>query len=43
MDHSMKTAMVCVDNILKNKQDKENIWSVNTEQSYHEEKDEKTN
>ena len=43
MDHSMKTAMVCVDNILKNKLDKENIWSDNTEQSYHEVKDEKVN
>ena len=37
-DHSMLTAMVAVDNIAANRKDKENIWSVNTEQDYHEEK-----
>jgi protoporphyrinogen oxidase len=37
-DHSMLTAMVAVDNIADGLTDKENIWSVNTEQEYHEEK-----
>ena len=37
-DHSMLTAMVAVDNILDGRTDKANIWSVNTEQEYHEEK-----
>jgi hypothetical protein len=37
-DHSMLTAMVAVDNIASGSTDKENIWSVNTEQEYHEEK-----
>ena len=37
-DHSMLTAMVAVDNIASGSIDKENIWSVNTEQEYHEEK-----
>ncbi|NUM35476.1 MAG: NAD(P)/FAD-dependent oxidoreductase [Candidatus Brocadiae bacterium] len=37
-DHSMLTAMVAVENILQNIEDKENIWQVNTEQEYHEEK-----
>jgi protoporphyrinogen oxidase len=37
-DHSMLTAMVAVDNIVAGRTDKENIWSVNTEQDYHEEK-----
>jgi protoporphyrinogen oxidase len=37
-DHSMLTAMVAVDNIAGNLSTKENIWSVNTEQEYHEEK-----
>jgi len=37
-DHSMLTAMVSVDNIEKGIVDKDNIWSVNTEQEYHEEK-----
>lgn len=35
-DHSMLTAMLAVDNI-KNEKDPNNIWSVNTERSYHEE------
>ncbi|NQV61847.1 MAG: hypothetical protein HQ502_19425, partial [Alphaproteobacteria bacterium] len=38
MDHSMLTAMVAVDNIIAEKVDKANIWSVNTEAEYHEEK-----
>ena len=37
-DHSMLTAMVAVDNIASGSVDKENVWSVNTEQEYHEEK-----
>ncbi|MBI3633047.1 MAG: NAD(P)/FAD-dependent oxidoreductase [Candidatus Vogelbacteria bacterium] len=37
-DHSMLTAMVAVDNIIAGVEDKENIWSVNTEQDYHEKK-----
>ena len=40
MDHSMKTAMVCVNNIINNISDKEDIWNVNTDESYHEEKNE---
>lgn len=38
-DHSMLTAMVSVDNILAGRLDKRNIWEVNTEEEYHEEKD----
>ena len=37
-DHSMLTAMTSVDNIIEGRTDKSNIWSVNTEQEYHEEK-----
>jgi protoporphyrinogen oxidase len=37
-DHSMLTAMVAVDNIAAGITDKSNIWSINTEQEYHEEK-----
>jgi protoporphyrinogen oxidase len=37
-DHSMLTAMTAVDNIVNGVSSKENIWSVNTEQDYHEEK-----
>ena len=37
-DHSMLTAMTAVDNILKGQTDKENIWAVNTEMEYHEER-----
>lgn len=39
MDHSMVTAFETVDNILKGRKDKENIWAVNTEKSYHETKE----
>lgn len=37
-DHSMLTAMVAVDNIIAGEEGKENIWAINTEQEYHEEK-----
>jgi len=37
-DHSMLTAMVAVDNIAAGRTDKANIWAVNTEMEYHEEK-----
>jgi protoporphyrinogen oxidase len=37
-DHSMLTAMVAVDNIASGSTNKENVWAVNTEQEYHEEK-----
>ena len=36
MDHSMLTAMVAVDNIINGVDTKDNIWSVNTEEDYHE-------
>ncbi|HEY4062099.1 MAG TPA: NAD(P)/FAD-dependent oxidoreductase [Puia sp.] len=36
-DHSMLTAMVAVDNICDGITGKSNIWSINTEQEYHEE------
>ena len=35
-DHSMLTAMVSVDNILAGITDKSNLWEINTEQEYHE-------
>jgi len=37
-DHSMLTAMQAVENVVQGKTDKENIWSINTEQDYHEQK-----
>ncbi len=37
-DHSMLTAMTAVDNIIAGINDKANIWAVNTETEYHEEK-----
>jgi protoporphyrinogen oxidase len=37
-DHSMMTAMVAVENIINNKPSKDNIWAVNMEKEYHEEK-----
>jgi len=37
-DHSMLTAMTAVDNIIASRTDKSNIWAVNTEMDYHEEK-----
>jgi len=36
-DHSMLTAMTAVENILSGRAGKDNIWSINTEQEYHEE------
>lgn len=36
MDHSMKTAIVCVNNIINNTNSKDNIWNVNTEKEYYE-------
>ncbi len=38
MDHSMATAFEAVKNIVEGVKSKENIWNVNTEQEYHEEK-----
>ncbi len=37
-DHSMLTAMTAVDNIVAGIEDKSNLWAVNTEMEYHEEK-----
>ena len=34
----MLTAMLAVENILQGRTDKSNLWSVNTEEEYHEEK-----
>jgi protoporphyrinogen oxidase len=39
-DHSMLTAMVAVDNIAAGIESKGNLWAINTEQEYHEEKKE---
>lgn len=38
MDHSMATAFEAVRNIINGVSDKRNVWNVNTEQEYHEEK-----
>ena len=40
-DHSMLTAMTAVENIVNGVTTKDNIWAVNTEMEYHEEKSEK--
>ncbi|TSC58903.1 MAG: amine oxidase [Candidatus Peregrinibacteria bacterium Greene0416_19] len=37
-DHSMLTAMTAVDNIVAGKTDKSNLWEINLEMVYHEEK-----
>ena len=37
-DHSMLTAMTAVDNIVNDVLAKDNIWAINTETEYHEEK-----
>ncbi|MFT4801954.1 MAG: protoporphyrinogen oxidase [Flavobacteriaceae bacterium] len=37
-DHSMLTAIKAIENIKNNRIDKENIWTINTEEEYHEEK-----
>jgi len=38
-DHSMLTAMMAVDHIIAGKKDKTELWEVNTEMDYHEEKE----
>ncbi len=38
MDHSMLTAMTAVENIKNDIKSKENIWNINAEEEYHEEK-----
>jgi protoporphyrinogen oxidase len=40
-DHSMLTAMAVVDGIAAGHVDKASLWSINTEQEYHEEKSQK--
>ena len=42
MDHSMVTSFEAVKNILNDVKDKSNIWNVNTEKEYHEEKSDKS-
>jgi protoporphyrinogen oxidase len=37
-DHSMLTAMTAVDNLIAGRLDKSNIWALNTEMEYHEER-----
>ena len=37
-DHSMLTAMLAVDDIIAGKTDKSELWEVNTEMDYHEQK-----
>ncbi|MEQ1849586.1 MAG: NAD(P)/FAD-dependent oxidoreductase [Candidatus Peribacteraceae bacterium] len=37
-DHSMLTAMLAVDNIIEGRTDKSNLWEVNLDMVYHEEK-----
>ncbi|HEY3707397.1 MAG TPA: NAD(P)/FAD-dependent oxidoreductase [Terracidiphilus sp.] len=37
-DHSMLTAMVAVENIINGVKSKQNLWEINTEQEYHEQK-----
>ena len=39
-DHSMLTAMTAVEDIASGRTDKSNIWAINTETEYHEEKKE---
>lgn len=38
MDHSMLTAILAVENIINDRKDKDNLWSINSETDYHEEK-----
>jgi len=40
-DHSMLTAITAVQNIIKGVESKNNIWSINMERDYHEEKEQK--
>jgi protoporphyrinogen oxidase len=35
-DHSMLSAMVAVDNVVRGSVSKDNIWAINTEKEYHE-------
>jgi len=37
MDHSMLTAITCVENIINGVVSKDNIWNINAEEDYHEE------
>ena len=37
-DHSMLTAMLAVENIIRGVRSKQNLWQVNTEEEYHESK-----
>jgi protoporphyrinogen oxidase len=37
-DHSMLTAITAVENVINNRLNKDNIWNINTEEEYHEEK-----
>ena len=37
-DHSMLAAMMAVDNIIAGRTDKSALWSINSEEDYHEEK-----
>ncbi len=37
-DHSMLTAITAVNNIISGETSKDNIWNINTEEEYHEEK-----
>ena len=38
MDHSMLTAMTAVENIINGVESKDNLWDINAEEDYHEEK-----
>ena len=38
LDHSMATSFEAVKNILAGNTEKDNLWNINTEQEYHEEK-----
>jgi protoporphyrinogen oxidase len=42
-DHSMLTAMTAVDNIIADVRSRDNLWALNTEQEYHEEKEQPQN
>lgn len=42
-DHSMLTAMTAVENIINGVTTKDNIWAINTEMDYHEEKSSEAN
>lgn len=41
-DHSMMTAMTAVENIIQQQKDRSNIWSVNMEKDFHEERNEES-